>query len=691
MAKKIITKAKDIAPLEPEKTRKSLPDLWFKVILFVFAFVLYGNTLKNGYSLDDLYVTYNNPVVKQGIKAIPRIFTSLYINISAEEGGNLNFGYRPVAKAMFAVEHEIFGDNPGPSHLVNVILYGLNILLLFVILRKLLPKYSPWFPFIASLLWAAHPLHTEVVASLKNREEILSFLFGLLSIYYFLRYTKKPSAWLIFAGAFAFLFSLISKPGTLTFIVAIPLTLYFFTDAKPKTLVWSVVSLLAIFYIALQVVKFSMPFVNRPVLFIENPLLFEKNFLLKISTGFYVLLFYIKMMLYPHPLAFYYGYDMIPVVNFANPWVIISILIHIALFAFALWKIREKHILSFCILFYFVTISMYANFVKQPTGIVAERFLYIPSMAFSIALAYLLFKALKQPVDNLLTKKGALTVLGIVVILLVPATAKTIVRNKDWKSEISLFSHDIKYLGKSAKAHYIYANALKSNMIQEIRNTGVKTGYDRQINEINGLLTQTVAIYPGYFEAWNTMGEISSMMQQDYTQSLNYFKKASNVRPKYAPAWFNMGYAHQQLYQFAEAIPCYLKAFELDTTDVKALSNLGTCYSKVDKVDSAIYVNKRILQIRPKMKLPYLNIIAYYMQHHDTASAVPWLEQIDQIHPGDRRIASVLYRYYLGKRNKEKTEYYKQVLISSQQNNQDPNKNQDQQNNPKTDEQQKPY
>jgi len=685
MANKNKPKPRAIPVVEPGKIRRPSPDLWFKIILFVFAFVLYGNTLKNGFSLDDLYVTYNNPLVRHGIKAVPRIFTSLYVNINAEEGGTLNFGYRPMAKAMFAVEHEFFGNDPGPSHLINVILYALNILLLFIILRKLLPRFSPWFPFIATLLWAAHPLHTEVVASLKNREEILSFLFGLLSVYFFLRYTQKPSPWLIIAGVFAFLFSLISKPGTLTFIVAIPLILYFFTDAKPRTLIWSAISLLAIFYIALQVVKYSMPFVNRPVLFIENPLLFEKNFFLKISTGFYVLIFYLRLLLFPHPLVFYYGYNMIPVVNFANPWVILSIIIHLASFAFAIWKIREKHILSFAILFYFVTISMYANFVKQPTGIVAERFLYIPSVGFCIALAYLLFKVLKQPVDSLLPQKGGLKVLGIALILVIPATAKTIDRNKDWKSEISLFSHDIRYLGRSAKGHYIYANALKSAMIEEIKNTGIKKGYDEQIKQINTLLQQTVDIYPGYFEAWNTMGEISSMMQQDYAKALVYFKKASDVRPKYAPAWFNTGYAHQQLNQYEEAIPCYWRAFGLDSTDVKALSNLGACYSKVDKVDSAVYVNKRILQIKPNMKLPYMNIVSYYMTHHDTVNAVPWLEKLDRIVPGDRRIASVLYRYYKGQGNKERTEYYKQVLINSQQS------DQSQQNNPKPDEQQKPH
>lgn len=678
MAQKKPARLVVVQDAEPHQVKKSHQELWFKVILFAFAFVLYGNTLKNGYSLDDLYVTYNNPVVKQGIKAVPRIFTSLYINLNAEAGGTMNFGYRPIAKAMFAVEHEFFGDDPAPSHLINILLYGLNILLLYIILRKLLFKYSAWFPFMVCLLWAAHPLHTEVVASLKNREEILSLLFGLLSLNFFIKNTKKPSVWLIVLGAFMFFLSLISKPGTLTFIVAIPLVLYFFTDAKPKTLLWSAVSLLAIFYIGLQVVKYSMPFVNRPILFIENPLLFEKNFLLKISTGFYVLLFYLKMLVFPHPLAFYYGYNMIPVVNFANPWVILSILIHGGLFAFAIWKIKEKHILSFAILFYLVTISMYANFVKQPTGIVAERFLYIASLSFCIALVYFLFRILKQPMDEKLLNKGAMKVLGIVVILLIPATAKTIVRNRDWKSEVSLYSHDLKYLGKSAKAHYIYANALKSELIDRIKNTGEKTGYDEEVKQINDLLQKTVEIYPGYFEAWNTMGELSSMMNQDFAQALAYFKKAAEVRPMYAPAWFNMGYAHQQLEQYQEAIPCYRRAFELDTTDVKALSNLGACYSKVDKVDSAIYVNKKILQIRPKMKLPYLNIISYYMQHKDTAAAVPWLEEIDMIHPGDVRIASVLYKYYRARGNKEKTEYYKQILINSQQNQPKPDEQQQQ-------------
>ena len=66
---------------------------WLKITLFAFAFVLYGNTLQNGYSLDDLYVTYNNPVVSKGIKAIPQtVFEGMFnaTVFTGMEGQNRN-------------------------------------------------------------------------------------------------------------------------------------------------------------------------------------------------------------------------------------------------------------------------------------------------------------------------------------------------------------------------------------------------------------------------------------------------------------------------------------------------------------------------------------------------------------------------------------------------------------------------
>jgi len=666
MAKKNVHQVKEAKFAAPIKTKKLHIDLWFKIAVFAFAFVLYGNTLSNGYSLDDTYVTFNNPVVKQGAKAIPRIFSSLYINMNAEEGGSLNFGYRPVAKAMFALEQTLFGDNPYPSHLVNVLLYALLLVLLFVILRRLLKNFNPWFPFIITMLWAAHPIHTEVVASLKNREEIVSLLCGLLTLYYFILYAGKPKVKYFFWAIIFFIISFITKPSTIMLFTGIPLALYYFTDIKFKN-VLIILGSLAFTLIAIAfILRVSLPASHRPMLYFENPLIFEKNFLLKISTGFYVLLFYIKMLLYPHPLLFYYGYNMIPIVSFANIWVILSILIHLCLFAYAVWKIKEKSILSFAILFYLVTISMYASIVKQHPGIVAERFLFLPSMGFSIITAWLLFKLTRQTIGQGLKISGGFKVLLLSVILLIPYTAKTIIRNRDWDSQLSLFAHDNKYLHNSAKANYIYATTLKTDLIEKIQRNGEDEDTKAETRQIIDLLNKTVQIYPGYFEAWNSLGEMYSMTRYDYDKALEYFRKSIEAKPGFASAWFNMGYAYQQKEDFANAITRYRKAIALDTTNIKAISNLASCYSKAGKPDSAVLQYQQITHMRPRMLRPYLAIITHYYRQGDTISAILWLEKAAAVKPKEGRIIRMLTKYFIMKGDSTKAKYYRNLVSQAE-------------------------
>ena len=124
-------------PEKKENTR-SWGNLPYCLLITAFTFILYGNTISNRYSLDDVYVTGKNPLTQQGIRAIPAIFSTYYINLNAEEGGQHNFGYRPLAKATFALEWQFFGENRHESHFINVLLYALTGILLFLLLRRLL-------------------------------------------------------------------------------------------------------------------------------------------------------------------------------------------------------------------------------------------------------------------------------------------------------------------------------------------------------------------------------------------------------------------------------------------------------------------------------------------------------------------------------------------------------------------------
>jgi hypothetical protein len=135
-------------------------------------------------------VTANNDIVKKGISGIPKIFTSLYQNLD-----NFKYEYRPIVKLTYAIENEIFGSNPGISHFINILLYFLSSVLLFFLLQKIFYKGNILFSVCIVTLFIAHPIHTEVVASLKNRDEILSFLFSLITLYYTIRLgeTEKKS------------------------------------------------------------------------------------------------------------------------------------------------------------------------------------------------------------------------------------------------------------------------------------------------------------------------------------------------------------------------------------------------------------------------------------------------------------------------------------------------------------------
>jgi hypothetical protein len=203
----------------------------FALIIVLFIFAIYGNSIRNEYNLDDEFVTNGNPQVAKGIKAIPEIFTSLY-----SQRQNLAYGYRPVVKATYAIEYQFFGWNPHISHFFNILLYAICCFVLFIVLKRIFQNYSSSLFLVVVLLFAAHPVHTEVVNSLKNRDEILSLTFSLLALISFIKYYEnKKFIWLV-SGLILFIIAILSKLNAVTFIIIIPLAIYFKNNDKNSAL-----------------------------------------------------------------------------------------------------------------------------------------------------------------------------------------------------------------------------------------------------------------------------------------------------------------------------------------------------------------------------------------------------------------------------------------------------------------------
>lgn len=100
----------------------------FAIVLFIFSFLIYSNTLQHGYALDDDVVFRQNRFVQQGMDGISDIFSHGFLYGFNKRN---NQSYRPIVSTAFALEVEFFGSDPHTGHLLNVLLYSLGIVLLF--------------------------------------------------------------------------------------------------------------------------------------------------------------------------------------------------------------------------------------------------------------------------------------------------------------------------------------------------------------------------------------------------------------------------------------------------------------------------------------------------------------------------------------------------------------------------------
>jgi len=371
MGKKTIKK--QLPTSAPIKKKPNLPteSFWKKnwlaaLILFSIAVALYAYSTTFEYVLDDQIVLTNNEYTKKGINGIKDILTTE--SMSGRFGGQQDLivgaRYRPLSIVSFALEHQFFGLNTFVSHLINVLLYGLLGILLFRVLGACFPTKEKWFwslPFLASLLFVVHPVHTEVVANVKGRDEIMTLIGALGAMYYAIRYVETNKFIHLLLSGLVFFLALLAKENALTFLAVIPLTLYFFKEASFKQLgaVFAPLLIAAIAYLVIryQVIGYFLSPNGKEITDIMNNPFYGLGVAEKFATVFYTLGLYLKLLFFPHPLTHDYYPFQIPIIS----WGDLRAIIPYYSFSAAYWigyscliGIEEK---IYFILWYFVLFS----------------------------------------------------------------------------------------------------------------------------------------------------------------------------------------------------------------------------------------------------------------------------------------------------------------------------------------------
>jgi hypothetical protein len=609
-----------------------------QLVLFVVPFLLYVNTIPNDYALDDQLVITDNIYVRNGIKGIKDIFThdtfTGFFKVKKElvQGGR----YRPLSLATFAIEGSLTKQNPHTSHLINAILFSLLCIVIFKFLLAVLnfihkTDQNTSVSFIAALLFAVHPIHTEVVANIKGRDELLALLFSLLALIYLIRYFNSNRIFDAgFSGLLLFL-GLLSKENAITIpaISIVLVLLNFNKNLKFRYLTGFLFLLIGTGIYLIIRFKISGTFSNTvPNELMNNPFLYASGEQ-RLATIFYTLLIYLKLLVFPHPLTYdYYPYH-IQLHDWSNLPSVISLTIYLFLILFIFYSLftRKYRLVVFGLLFYLITLLPLSNLFTNTGSFMNERFVFFGSLGFCQIIGYWITLILKKFSSN---KNRLYFIYGILVFIVFVFFDLTIVRNRNWKDNFTLFLHDIKISSESAKGNVAAGGTLLEKSGKENNEILKKEYLDQSII----YLKKSLSIYPDYVDALLLAGNAYFQRDKDLTSAYKFYERIFRLAPGYDLAFQNFRIMLGSANDPVDKKTGYLHILAFRPADFDANYQLGSVYGKyLNNIDSALIFLKRAVEIRPESKDANMDFGVALAMHGDIEKSIPFLEKTVRLDP----------------------------------------------------------
>ncbi len=506
---------------------------WLPLLFIGLSFILYFQCIPYGFVLDDKIVYSENTFTKSGFAGIGDILgNDTFLGYFGEKKDLLEGGrYRPLSLVSFAIEHQIFGLNPKVAHIINILLYGLCAWLVFLVLRHLTRSFESknwWWSiaFIGTMIYLVHPVHTEAVANIKGRDEIMVMIFSLLTMLFSFKYAADRKLWQLILLAAFFYLGLLSKENAITFLAVIPVALLLFKNngKVPAMVIFGTLFTITLSYLFTRYRIIGYLLDGKEVTDVMNNPFAGMSSSERSGSILYTLYEYLRLSIFPHPLTHdYYPYH-IPKTGFGHWKVILSIVLHAGLVIYSLLNFKKHKLISFGIWFYIFTISIVSNIVVGVGTFMNERFIFISSLGVCLIIAYLLFKGSKKWDPKIFY--------GILAVILISFSAKTFLRIPVWQDAFTLNSAAVKVSKNSARANSFMATAYFNNF-QATQDRATKIQY---LNEGSVYADQALRIIPGYSNA-NLMkvgfaAEKYKMGENNLDQLLATFKEVIAVAPQ---------------------------------------------------------------------------------------------------------------------------------------------------------------
>jgi tetratricopeptide (TPR) repeat protein len=548
-------------------------------IVIAIAFAVYSNALSNGFVYDDGYQILQNPWITDA-KYIPEIFSK---NVwGFRQNDSITNYYRPMMHLIYMFNYHIFGLKPWGFHLVNIFLHaGCSVLVFLIVLRLLrispssasVSSMAP--PFIAALLFATHPIHTEAVTWVAGLTDVSCTFFYLLSFYFYIRSTGSI---LLMKGTYllsiaSFFLAALCKEIALT--LPLILVVYDYASRRDEAAFSSFLKkyipylVVAGFYFILRFHALGQ-FAPKE----RHAELTAYQYFINI---FPLITQYLEKLILPVRLNAFYVLH--PISSLLEARGVVSLIITIVFVGLSIIAFRRNKVVFFGMIFIVVPLlpALYIPGLGENTF--TERYLYLPSFGF-----VLLFASLIEWVR--VKRLAAVTSLTVVLVITAGLYSwATVNRNAVWRDDYTLYTDTV---GKSPDA-------------KEPRNDFGVALLDRgKIDEAIEQLQIASKLNPYFIEAHYNLG-IALSKKGRIDEAIEQYQAALKLNPKNASAHNNLGLTFFDKGLLDKAAEQFEIALQLNPYFADAHNNLGLTFLNEGRIDKAIEQYEIAIRLNPNL------------------------------------------------------------------------------------------
>ena len=550
----------------------------------------YGNSLWNGFTMDDDFIVVGNPMVT-GVENFPRIFVTDYW---AREGSSDQIAphgsglYRPLVILTYALNHAVAGLTPWTFRLVNILLHLLVSWLTFLLVLRIGGSRAG--ATCAAVLFAVHPLHTEAVTGIVGRAELLmtvGTLGGLWSAA-----TGRRGLSLI-----AFAFGLLSKEQAVMLPAVILLYECCFGKGLPSRpgAVFSQYGGYAAVFVGYLLLRGMVlgSLAPVPIPFIDNPLAYLDGDA-RVLGAVKVAGLYLWLCVWPAALSADYSYNAIPVPNsLSDPILLFSLATWGGL---VVWMIRSfvkgDRRVAFCIGFTILVFLPVSNLVIPIGTIMGERLFYLPSVGLCL-LAGLGWEWVRGHTEG--SRLARQVGLALLIAICLALLTRTAIRNLDWASNDLLWRSAAQVEPTSAKMRHYLGRAAQA-----------AGDWDQALRRYQ----EALRIYPAYARtdaALNiNLGDVYFKLGK-LENAAEALERGTALHPASSSAHYNLGLVYARLGRYKEAETAIRKALDLKPEFPEASNTLGRLLLELGRTEEALAAVEEALRARPQFPEAHYN------------------------------------------------------------------------------------